>query len=514
MSVAKQENDTNKAVKDELIGKQLGDYRLTSRLASGGMARVYKAMDYKLQRQAAVKVLEQDRVDGDKSLTKRFLREARAVAALEHDNIITLYQFGEEAGVYFLAMKLIKGKDLSEELARLRKSKTLMDVERAARIMTQVASALDYAHAAGIIHRDVKPSNILLDKDDKAILTDFGLVLRASAETTLGTAFGTPRYVAPEQAISSNKAVPQSDVYALGVIFYEILTGQTPFNGDTPMEIALSQISDPPPPPRSLNPNIPEAVEKELLKALEKEPEKRHPTAMKLVNAIKQGYGLPVEPDKTSPTVKIELPQSAIRTTQEIGAQTIAVPVSEEKTPLMVTKRTPVLLGVLAVAALVIAAVVMLIGSGGLGSGGTAGAPVTLIYDDKTFTMVNGGDYPLATQKLVFVRGVENDRDDFSGDRISGDTVPPGKCFQIVLQGSQPSVPPQCQPINQYRHSQVALVEPLLFYWRAETQDGSKISTFEVRYNGAVVTRCNTVARGQAGECRFNWPVTPTPVPR
>src|SRR5262245_29232622 len=99
------------------------------------MARVYKAMDYKLQRQAAVKVLEQDRADGDKTLTKRFLREARAVAALEHDNIITLYQFGEEGGVYFLAMKLIKGKDLSEELSRLRKSKTLMDVERAARIM-------------------------------------------------------------------------------------------------------------------------------------------------------------------------------------------------------------------------------------------------------------------------------------------------------------------------------------------------------------------------------------------
>jgi serine/threonine protein kinase len=514
LSVAKQENDTNK-VKDELIGKQLGDYRLTSRLASGGMARVYKAMDYKLQRQAAVKVLEQDRVDGDKSLTKRFLREARAVAALEHDNIITLYQFGEESGVYFLAMKLIKGKDLSEELTRLRKSKTVMDVERAARIMTQVASALDYAHAAGIVHRDVKPSNILLDKDDKAILTDFGLVLRASVETTLGTAFGTPRYVAPEQAISSNKAVPQSDIYALGVILYEILTGQTPFNGDSPMEIALSQISDPPPPPRSINPNIPVEVEKELLKALEKEPEKRHKTAMKLVNAIKQGYGLPVTPDKTSPTVKIEIPQSALKKTQEIGVQTISVPISEE-IPLKARQRAnmPMMLMVLAAAfALVIAGIFIFNGLSGSGGGAATGAPVTLIYDENTFTMINGGDYPLESRKLLFVRGVENDRDDFSGDRIAGDVVPPGKCFQIVLQGSQASVPPQCQPISEHRHSQVALMEPLLFYWRAETQDSGKISTFEIRYDGEVITRCDTVARGQAGECRFNWPVTPTPVP-
>lgn len=508
MSVAKQENDTNK-VKDELIGKQLGDYRLTSRLASGGMARVYKAMDYKLQRQAAVKVLEQDRVDGDKSLTKRFLREARAVAALEHDNIITLYQFGEEAGVYFLAMKLIKGKDLSEELTRLRKSKTLMDVERAARIMTQVASALDYAHAAGIVHRDVKPSNILLDKDDKAILTDFGLVLRTSVETTLGTAFGTPRYVAPEQAISSNKAVPQSDVYALGVIFYEILTGQTPFNGDTPMEIALSQISDPPPPPRSINPDIPVEVEKELLKALEKEPEKRHKTAMKLVNAIKQGYGIPVTPDKTSPTVKIEIPQSAIRMTQEIGTQTISVPVSEE-IPIKPQQRSNMLLILIAASVLVIVGFFILSGLSGSGGGAAAGAPVTLIYDENTFTMINGGDYPLETQKLMFVRGVENDRDDFSGDRIAGDVVPPGKCFQIVLQGSQASVPPQCQPISTHRHSQIALMEPLLFYWRTESQDSGKISTFEIRYNGEAITRCDTVARGQAKECRFTWPVPPT----
>ena len=196
MSVAKDEKHDQTSSRDVLIGRQLGDYRLNSRLASGGMARIYKGTDSKLQRQAAIKVLEFDAAQGDNMLPKRFQREARAVAALEHENIITIYQTGEEDGIYFLAMRLIKGPDLSAELAKLRKKNKLMEPERAIRIMEQVASALDYAHGVDMIHRDIKPSNILLDKGDKAVLTDFGLVLRASLETTMGTAFGTPRYIA------------------------------------------------------------------------------------------------------------------------------------------------------------------------------------------------------------------------------------------------------------------------------------------------------------------------------
>ncbi|MBZ0299558.1 MAG: protein kinase, partial [Anaerolineae bacterium] len=260
MNVSEQNVSTGTS-QDPLIGRQLGDYRITSRLASGGMARIYKGMDYKLQRPAAVKVVELHAADQDQSITARFKREARAVAALEHPNIIPIYQYGEDddAGVYFLAMKLVKGRDLSHELRRLRKSsQPLMDVERALNLMDQIAAALDYAHSQNIIHRDVKPSNILIDREDHATLTDLGLVLRVSAETTMGTAFGTPRYIAPEQATSSDKAVPQSDIYSFAVILYEILTGQTPFNGDSPIEIALAHIGDPVPPPRSINPAIPE----------------------------------------------------------------------------------------------------------------------------------------------------------------------------------------------------------------------------------------------------------------
>ncbi len=279
--------------KDNLIGKQLGDYKLTGKLTSGGMAHIYMGVDVKLQRQAAVKILTPDMMIDDETLKTRFEREARAVAALEHDNIITIYAFGEhgEYGeVYFLAMKYVPGKDLAEELNTLRRTGNRMDVKRALLILEQVASALDYAHSKDIIHRDVKPSNILLDKSGKAILTDFGLVLRQSVDQTMGTAFGTPRYISPEQAMASEQAVSQSDIYSLAVVAFEIFTGEMMFRGVTPMEIALSHISDPPPPPRSINPNIPIAVEDAILKALEKTPGKRHKTATEFIDAVKAGY--------------------------------------------------------------------------------------------------------------------------------------------------------------------------------------------------------------------------------
>ncbi len=278
--------------KDPLIGRLVGDYRLDALMATGGMARIYRGEDTRLGRPAAIKVLAHDDTNDDDTLTKRFQREARELAKLEHPNIITIYQYGELEGLYFLAMKLIKGRDLAQEFKRIKADGQSMEVKRVVRILMQVASALDYAHANGVIHRDVKPSNILLTDDDTAILTDFGLVMQSSTQTTLGTDFGTPRYIAPEQATASHKALPQSDIYSLAVVLYELLTGEPPFTGDTPMEIALSHISDPPPPPRSKNPKIPVAVEEDLLRSLDKDPENRHRTAVEFMTAIQNGYGI------------------------------------------------------------------------------------------------------------------------------------------------------------------------------------------------------------------------------
>lgn len=273
-----------------LSGKRLGDYELDRRLTSGGMAHIYLARDVQLGRTVAVKVLTPDILEKDPALPTRFLREARAVAQLEHDNIVPIYQYGEQSGLYFLAMRYIDGRDLSQELKSLHARGERIPIPRLLLILSQVASALDYAHRQGIIHRDVKPSNILLGENDKAYLSDFGLVLWQTVEATMGTAFGTPRYISPEQATDSLSVRSQSDLYSLAVVTFEALTGQPVFKGVTPMEIALAHISEPPPSPRLLNENIPQAAEDELLRALEKDPLKRHETVMEFVNALRRAY--------------------------------------------------------------------------------------------------------------------------------------------------------------------------------------------------------------------------------
>ncbi len=501
------------ASKDPLIGQQLGDYRLTSLLASGGMARIYRGIDHKLQRHAAVKVLLEAQTQDDYTLAKRFQREARSVAALEHDNIITIYQYGEYEGAYFLAMKLVKGKDLAQELKRLKRSSGRMDIGRGLRILEQVASALDYAHVRGIVHRDIKPSNILLDEDDKAILTDFGLVMRLSAETTLGTAFGTPRYIAPEQALASNKAVPQSDIYALAVILYEVLTGETPFNGDTPMQIALSHIGDPPPPPRTKNPEIPQAVEDEILRALEKEPERRHGSAGAFIRSIKKGYGEQTSsatlPDRgmdmpvTAHPVSVPAPKPPPTDHTPVTAKPAwmpnAPPAAKFTLPLHHLRgRRGRMAAALGAVLLVMVLALLLMGRGG--------TTVTLVYNDTNFVMRHDASFALNVFALQFVRGQDGqDRDDYAGDRVKGDQIPAGECLWLYQPGSEAAKPAGCDEVQ----SAEQLPTEKRFFWRAEDVNGENHPSFEVRYNRQVIATCATVSAGAGNtECRFAWPVS------
>ncbi|MCA9913151.1 MAG: serine/threonine protein kinase, partial [Anaerolineae bacterium] len=275
---------------NDLVGQQLGDYKLLSKLTSGGMAHIFIGEDVKLGRKAAIKVLLPDMASEDQLLAERFEREARAVAQLEHDNIIPIYQFGEKDGLYFIAMRFIDGNDLSDELRKYRERGQRMPIDRALDILEQIAAALDHAHKFGIVHRDVKPSNVLIGFNDKAMLSDFGLVLWQSVDKTLGTAFGTPRYISPEQATDSQSAVPQSDIYSLAVIVYEIVTGQVMFEGNTPMEIALSHITETPRLPRTLNPDVPVRAQNEIMRALNKDADKRHKTATDFIQALRKAY--------------------------------------------------------------------------------------------------------------------------------------------------------------------------------------------------------------------------------
>lgn len=273
---------------ENMVGRKLGDYTLERKLAVGGMAHIYLGRDAKLERMAAIKILSRDMLN-DSVMAQRFEREARAIAKLEHESIIPIYQFGEQDGQYFLAMRYVEGRDLAQEVNDLRQKGKLMDVRRALTILEKVASALDYAHRNNIVHRDIKPSNVLLGAGDKVYLSDFGLAM-LSSDKTLGTAFGTPRYISPEQATDSLKTVPQSDIYSLAVMVYEILTGALLFDAPHPLEVALAHVTQQPKPPRAHNPAIPAQAQEEILKALSKDPHKRHQTATEFIQSVKNAY--------------------------------------------------------------------------------------------------------------------------------------------------------------------------------------------------------------------------------
>jgi serine/threonine protein kinase len=272
----------------ELIGRQLGDYTIVEMLGHGGMAHVYKGYDANLQRYAAVKVIEPDKLppQEEAEYRERFLREARAIARLSHPRIVGVYQFGQTPdGLYYMAMQFVDGRDLRFILKEYMRRGKRPGSRHILRIMRDITSALDHAHRNGVIHRDVKPSNIMISQDGSAILTDFGLVLTAS-ERTLGNAFGSVHYVAPEQAISSDKAVAQSDLYALGVVLFEMLTGRVPFDDVSGTSVAIKHIQEAPPLPRSLNTDINPALEDVILKMLDKSPANRYRTGAEFIAAL------------------------------------------------------------------------------------------------------------------------------------------------------------------------------------------------------------------------------------
>ena len=311
---------------DPLIGARLGDYAISELLGRGGMARVYLGLDENLSRRSAVKVLSILTEDTeDERIVERFKLEARAIASFEHPNIVTIYQYGETDTLFFIAMKLVEGQSLSNFLRDHRRRGELLPVEQMLKMVNDVCNALDYAHARGIVHRDIKPSNILFDKNqsERAILTDFGLAMELGAGSTRGTAFGTPRYIAPEQAVSSQQAVPQSDIYSLAVVVFEILTGQVPFQDDSPMSIALSHITSEPPRPRSINPAIPDEVEAVVLKALAKEPGDRYPTAGEFYRALEAAYV----------SAEVEMPTLAVQPPSKLAPKMPVQSAAQVKTP-------------------------------------------------------------------------------------------------------------------------------------------------------------------------------------
>jgi serine/threonine-protein kinase len=265
---------------DTLIGKTIGQYEIVSLIGQGGMAKVYRARQTSPRRDVAMKVVSSTLSD-DQHFTDRFSREVEVIASLEHAHIVPVHEHGATPdGLVYLTMRLIRGGTLSERV----KTGPLL-LEEIARILTQIAGALDYAHTQGVVHRDMKPNNILLDEQGNSYLADFGLA-RIVAEderlkkalTETGAFLGTPAYISPEQ-VETGKAEKSSDIYSLGVILYEMLTGRPPFLADSAFKLMQAHVSELAPPLHQTRPSLPVALQPVIEKALEKSPAKRYQTA-------------------------------------------------------------------------------------------------------------------------------------------------------------------------------------------------------------------------------------------
>ena len=272
----------------DMIGKQLGNYKILEELGRGGMAVVYRAYQQSLNRYVAIKVLP-SQFAFDREFVERFQREARAAAGLRHPNIVVIHDVGQEAGTYYIVMEYLEGRTLKQVIER----EGPLPAGRATRIMEQVAAALDYAHQRGFVHRDVKPANIFVGEGDRVTLTDFGIAKAASETqhlTQTGMLMGTPEYMSPEQA-GGGQVDHRTDLYALGVVLYQILAGRVPFRGTTPHATLHAVIYETPPAPRLVNPNLPPAVETVILKAVAKRPEQRFQRGADMVAALRAALG-------------------------------------------------------------------------------------------------------------------------------------------------------------------------------------------------------------------------------
>ncbi len=502
-----------------MIGLHVGDYHIERLIAKGGMGRVYEAQDTQLQRPVAVKIITLDEELADEMMN-RFRREAQAISSLDsHANIVTIYRYGKEEGIHYIAMKYIDGIPLSKRMKNLRQKSEYMAFDELIHIARQVAAALDYAHKRGVIHRDVKPANIMLETTESedptrphAVLMDFGLVLRVDTTVTTGSAFGTPRYISPEQAISSASANPQSDIYSFGVIIYEILTGNPPFEDDeTPIGIALSHVTKPPPSPREWRPELNQAVENVMLKVLAKKPEDRHQTAIEFINALEQalaeGMSAGQAPRPYAPAPLIQAPPIMEDDSTEYSrdARMQPAPVASPAPAKAPVRRgvLPIALIALVVVALLVAAfVVLTTGSedtedtageqsgddtavneeGPVGSAGNG--QLELFYDETTLTVRNPTGQTLNLTAVVLRQnGREFPLSEFGGNTVAA--WPPRQCGYVLLRGTELRRPDLCNP--QVETGSVTLLNNSNMVW--ESGD-----SFGVYVAGSLIQRCEVAA--------------------
>jgi eukaryotic-like serine/threonine-protein kinase len=267
-----------------------GRYRVLKRLGAGGMAEVYCAEDQQLGRRVALKLLHRRFAD-DEQFVERFRREASSAAGLSHPNIVGIFDRGEWDGTYYIAMEFVEGRTLKDII----RDRGPAPPEAAADITLQILRAAGYAHKRGIVHRDIKPHNVLIDTEGRVRVTDFGIARAGVSDMTeTGSVMGTAQYLSPEQA-QGRPVDARSDLYSTGIVLYELLTGRVPFDAESPVSVALMQVSEPPVPPMEVNPEVPPALDAVTLRAMEKDPGRRYQDADEFIAALESARSAPME---------------------------------------------------------------------------------------------------------------------------------------------------------------------------------------------------------------------------
>lgn len=262
-----------------LIGQSIGRYKIVESLGRGGMAEVFRAYQSSLDRDVAIKIMHSFLADEENFLT-RFQREAKSMASLNHSNIVGVYDFDVQDGIYYIVMEFVSGGTLKERLESLAKNNEKMSLSESVRLVMEVADALAYAHSRKMVHRDIKPGNIMINDEGHAVLTDFGIakILSGPSFTATGAMIGTPAYMSPEQGLGQ-AGDERSDLYALGVLFYQMSTGQLPYDADTPLAVILKHVNEPIPEPQVRNEDLPAELSAVIVKAMAKDPAKRYQSA-------------------------------------------------------------------------------------------------------------------------------------------------------------------------------------------------------------------------------------------
>lgn len=350
----------------DLSGQRIGQYEILSLLGEGGMAAVFRARQTSVDREVAIKVIKTGLIQMDE-FVRRFEREAKTVANLDHLHILKVFDYGREGDMVYLVMQLLTGGSLANKIAR----DGALPVETCIRLLDQMASALDYAHERGIIHRDMKPQNVLLDANENAFLTDFGIAkLRdgsATALTQSGGTIGTPAYMSPEQW-KAETVDSRADIYALGVILYEMLTGNLPFSGETAFGLMHKHVYEAPPPIRDVNPDLSLSVERVINKVLAKDKEMRFGSASALARAFRkansdEGWQDTDEPTEIKAPVVVSTGSKISRPPKETSVPTEPSRTQDTLVPAMRPRQRSLMTPVLAVLLIAAVATILLLTS-------------------------------------------------------------------------------------------------------------------------------------------------------